>query len=125
MYVSHFNNHFLIFHFVDLIRRQLDNRLAVLTASTQSNPVSQITAGNLTAGIAPDAAQSLYGYSSGLTNQKVEYSPGYANQSYDPIVQLNQNAPSFAQSDSSGTSVVHDHGIINIYFFLLLFTSLT
>ncbi len=97
--------------FLDLIKRQLDNRFAVLTS--QPNPISQITARNLTAGIAPEESvgqlvdRQNIGYTPKLGNQNVEYNPGYANQSYDPTGQLNQNIPTFAQSDSPGTSIVH------------------
>jgi hypothetical protein len=93
----------------------------VLTSTTPQNPVSQVTARNLT-GIAPDeavgelvnrqnvAGQSYTGYTAGLTNQNVEYNPGYANQSYDQSGQLNQNVQSFAHSDSLATPIAHDEG---------------
>ena len=46
-----------------------------------------------------------YGYGQGLTNQHVEFNPGYstqsyANQSYDQAGQLNQNVPPLAHADS-------------------------
>ena len=116
--VSYLNFYFLsIFSsHADLVKRQLDSRLAVLTS--QQNPVSQVTTRNLTAGIAPDEdigqlenrqniAGQNYGYTSGWSDQNVGYRSSYVNQSFDQTEQLNLNVPSW--SDSPGTSVVNQH----------------